>query len=315
MTHFGTWHRAIRTAICTLIWGGFAGPVAALDLAWPDSATRVDRTTSSAGAFPIASGPFDGARVPTRSAGGNLSEEVWHIPGTFAEPALLVDILGDQLTAQGYEIDFTCADRACGGFDFRYALPIATAPDMHVDLGNFIYLSATRGAGDGADRIALMLSRGGGLGYAHLAHISPNGTTLDTSVAPAPGVTEPRDMISQLLARGSVPLDDLRFETGASSLSGQRYDSLASLASFLSEDPARQVVLVGHTDAQGSLDANIALSQARADAVRRFLISELGTDPGQVAARGIGYLAPRDSNAEASGRNANRRVEVVLTGL
>jgi outer membrane protein OmpA-like peptidoglycan-associated protein len=111
---------------------------------------------------------------------------------------------------------------------------------------------------------------------------------------------------------GAVPLDDLRFRTGASELSGTAYPSLVALAAFLAENPARRVVLVGHTDAEGGRDSNIALSEARAEAVRRHLIDVLGVNPAQLDAAGIGYLAPRATNETAGGREANRRVEVVL---
>jgi hypothetical protein len=70
---------------------------------------------------------------------------------------------------------------------------------------------------------------------------------------------------------------------------------------------------VGHTDAEGGRDSNIALSEARAEAVRRHLIDvTLGVNPAQLDAAGIGYLAPRATNETAGGREANRRVEVVL---
>ena len=75
------------------------------------------------------------------------------------------------------------------------------------------------------------------------------------------------------------------------------------------------MVLVGHTDAQGSLEANINLSRIRARAVRQFLISELDVSPGQVSAEGIGFLAPRSTNSTEDGRQSNRRVEVVIATL
>jgi OOP family OmpA-OmpF porin len=93
---------------------------------------------------------------------------------------------------------------------------------------------------------------------------------------------------------------------------GHAYPSLVALAAFLAENPARRVVLVGHTDAEGGRDSNIALSEARAEAVRRHLIDVLGVNPAQLDAAGIGYLAPRATNETAGGREANRRVEVVL---
>ena len=69
---------------------------------------------------------------------------------------------------------------------------------------------------------------------------------------------------------------------------------------------------MGHTDNVGSLDANIALSRSRAEAVRARLIEAHGVDGARIEARGIGYLAPAAANDTAEGRETNRRVEAVL---
>jgi OOP family OmpA-OmpF porin len=85
-----------------------------------------------------------------------------------------------------------------------------------------------------------------------------------------------------------------------------------TLAAWLAESAERRIVLVGHTDAEGALDSNIELSRARAAAVRNALVTEFGADPARIEAAGVGYLAPRAANSLAEGREANRRVEVVL---
>ena len=71
-------------------------------------------------------------------------------------------------------------------------------------------------------------------------------------------------------------------------------------------------MLVGHTDTVGSLDANIALSRRRAEAVRARLVEAHGVDGARIDARGVGYLAPAVANDSDEGREANRRVEAVL---
>jgi OOP family OmpA-OmpF porin len=62
----------------------------------------------------------------------------------------------------------------------------------------------------------------------------------------------------------------------------------------------------------GTLDSNIALSQARAEAVRMRLIEDHGVAPERVEAHGIGFLAPRAPNRTETGRDLNRRVEAVV---
>jgi OOP family OmpA-OmpF porin len=185
---------------------------------------------------------------------------------------------------------------------------------MYVDLGNFRYLTARRETASGAESVALTLSAGGMTGYLHIARVG-EGDVAPAAIQPQRTEAAPApvgDLIGQLTGEGHAVLDDLTFRTGASALSGNRYDSLAALAAWLAEDGARRVALVGHTDASGSQDANAALSRARAEAVRSALITDHGTDADQVIAAGVGFLAPRATNSTPAGREANRRVEVVL---
>lgn len=288
----------------------------ALELNFPATAELVSSTGAVDGQHSIATGPWTVAGLPTRDALGIVQEFTWQVRGDDVSTVALLTTLRSQMEAQGYTVDFTCFALTCGGFDFRHALPVGSAPEMHVDLGNFHYLSATSDGGE--NHAALMISRGGAIGFVHLALIQP------ASAAAAPVIQSTRapdlqvepsvqgDIVVRLIATGSAPLDDLQFQTGASQLSNDRSASLIALAAFLEENPSRSVVLVGHTDAAGSLAGNISLSQARASAVRRFLVDELAVNPNQVEAQGIGFLAPRAPNSTAEGREANRRVEVVL---
>jgi OOP family OmpA-OmpF porin len=310
MTHSGPVPRLCLTAIALAL----AVPAAALELAFPVGAERVLTRTETMTGFRIATGVFDDGDLPSRMVDGTLIEEVWRLPGEGGDLARLLTVVRDQLTAQGYEIGFSCADRDCGGFDFRFALPIAQGPGMYVDLGAFHYLSARRATGPGSEDVALTLSRGGQAGYVHIARIGTS-SAMPAAITAIPTLADPAssgEMIAQLMANGHAVMNDLTFDTGASALSGNRYQSLVLLAAWLAEDRDRRVALVGHTDASGSQDANAALSQARAEAVRRALITDHGTAAEQVTAAGVGYLSPRATNSTAAGREANRRVEVVL---
>jgi OOP family OmpA-OmpF porin len=120
-----------------------------------------------------------------------------------------------------------------------------------------------------------------------------------------------KSLLDRLTDTGHVPVQGLIFETGGAALSEGSAPALEILARFLSRNPELAVVIVGHSDNQGPLDANIDLSKRRAEAVRAALIKR-GVAAGSLEAHGVGYLAPVSTNATDAGRALNRRVELVL---
>ncbi len=79
----------------------------------------------------------------------------------------------------------------------------------------------------------------------------------------------------------------------------------------MSEHPKLTAYIEGHTDSAGPDEINLALSKARAEAVRQALI-ERGVPPERLAAEGAGESRPIADNATATGRRENRRVEVYM---
>jgi outer membrane protein OmpA-like peptidoglycan-associated protein len=86
---------------------------------------------------------------------------------------------------------------------------------------------------------------------------------------------------------------------------------LRTLATSLEEYPDTQLLIVGHTDSDGSEAYNRALSVRRANAARAFLVSQ-GISAQRIEATGRGELEPLATNETAAGRQANRRVEVAI---
>jgi outer membrane protein OmpA-like peptidoglycan-associated protein len=144
-------------------------------------------------------------------------------------------------------------------------------------------------------------------------------TLLDEAPDTAPGSApetallpeDERATLARLMADGHVPVQGIDFEVGGAELSEGSAEALDRLARMLSGDEGPAVAIVGHSDNQGGLALNLALSQRRAEAVMRALIDR-GVPPDRLEARGIGYLAPVASNATEEGRARNRRVELVL---
>ncbi len=112
--------------------------------------------------------------------------------------------------------------------------------------------------------------------------------------------------------RGLVlTLGDVLFETGSSTLSPGAGRNLDRLVQFLTEHPDRLVQIDGFTDSVGSDSFNQDLSQRRADSVRMNLLNR-GIGSTRISTQGYGKEYPVASNAESSGRQLNRRVEVVI---
>jgi OOP family OmpA-OmpF porin len=122
------------------------------------------------------------------------------------------------------------------------------------------------------------------------------------------------DVVAELERLGHVVLADLDFASGSASLGDGPVQSLDVIVAYLNANPTRQITFVGHTDATGSLEANIALSRRRAEAARAY-VSARGVSNAQVAADGVGFLSPRATNLTVAGRETNRRVEAVLISV
>jgi outer membrane protein OmpA-like peptidoglycan-associated protein len=113
--------------------------------------------------------------------------------------------------------------------------------------------------------------------------------------------------------RGLVlTLGDTLFATGRSELKSGATANLDRLTTFMTEYPKRTASIEGFTDSMGSEEMNQALSQRRADAVRSYLIGR-GVGSERLSASGRGENSPVADNESSSGRQQNRRVEVVIS--
>ena len=101
------------------------------------------------------------------------------------------------------------------------------------------------------------------------------------------------------------------FGSGQAQLTAKAAASLQALGLYLKATGAGGVKVLGHTDSQGEADANQALSQRRADAVKAAL-ADAGFSRSRISAQGQGEAAPVADNMTAAGRAKNRRVEIVV---
>ena len=320
-----------RVRLCLLaaplaLAGGLA-PVEALELTMPAPVVALESRAEPMASLVLPTGPFAEGQLPGRRVEGALDQRAWTLEARGQSTAALTAPLRADLEAQGYKVIYDCETRACGGFDFRFAIDVMPEPAMHVDLGDFRYLTAEKGA----EVVTLLVSRSPSYGFVQMTRIATNALPppeglpeLPGPVAPvAPGAPvnpsadpppqPPADLAGQLQALGGAALDDLVFASGSAALEDGDYASLLALADWLAADPARRIALVGHTDASGGLAANVQLSKKRAEAVRQVLLTRHDVAPGQVIAEGVGPLAPRATNLTEEGRTRNRRVEAIVT--
>ena len=108
-----------------------------------------------------------------------------------------------------------------------------------------------------------------------------------------------------------VTLGDVLFATGKADLKGGVTSNLGKLAAFLNKYQDRSVIIEGHTDSVGSDSLNQSLSQRRADAVKSYLMTQ-GVNPTRLVSSGLGEGSPVAGNESATGRQQNRRVEVII---
>ncbi len=288
-----------------------ADPAGALTLDVPGRPVVKAEKTDPRGAVLLPTAAWNGTEVPGDLMDGQIVTKVLQADIVATPPALLA-LFSKQLSDAGYDVRLACIDRACGGFDFRFALPIVDPPAMFVDLGNYAFLSATK---DDTSAIMVMASQSPNRAHVQITEIIPPGGsgTKVKSATIAPVTRTTNDLAAALEANGFFILSDLKFQVGSSQLDGDDFASLAALAEYLSANPHRTIALVGHTDATGSLAGNIALSKKRAGAVRSLLTRRHNADGKRIAAEGMGYLSPVAPNTTAVGREQNRRVEVIIT--
>jgi outer membrane protein OmpA-like peptidoglycan-associated protein len=115
-------------------------------------------------------------------------------------------------------------------------------------------------------------------------------------------------------ARGLiVSMSDVLFDTGKYSLKPGAREKLAKVAGILLAYPSLNIEVGGYTDNVGRDDMNQTLSENRAGSVRDYLVKE-GVLTNAVSARGFGNTLPVASNDNSSGRQQNRRVELLVSG-
>ena len=117
--------------------------------------------------------------------------------------------------------------------------------------------------------------------------------------------------IGLYLIEDAFELKDVQFETNKTELTYTTKLILFKFAEYMLANPNFTMEIEGHTDDVGSTQDNLKLSQARAEAVKRFF-EESDIDPSRLKASGFGESSPKASNNTDQGRASNRRTEFIV---
>jgi OOP family OmpA-OmpF porin len=211
-----------------------------------------------------------------------------------------------ELEKAAFKSLYTCAGDQCGS---AWALYVQNHMSTGLSMGSAdwpsqSYLAASRETPEGIIYVMVFAVDFRSEKYAitHIIDAAPLKANLVTVNAEA--------MAKDITASGHVAIYGVYFDTDKAEIKPESKPALQEMQKLLAQNSTLKVYIVGHTDNVGILAHNMDLSQLRADAVVRALVS-YGISANRLAARGVGPLAPVASNRSEVGRSKNRRVELV----
>lgn len=119
------------------------------------------------------------------------------------------------------------------------------------------------------------------------------------------------DLRSELISKGRWTTTGILFDVNSAQLRPESYGVLKEIAAVLQQNPDVRVQVIGHTDADGSEELNLKLSQDRAASVKAALVGEFGIAAERMKTGGKGESEPVTENNSPEGKAKNRRVEFI----
>lgn len=121
--------------------------------------------------------------------------------------------------------------------------------------------------------------------------------------------------LTQKLKKVQNEYGPIRFVTGKAAIDPACDRTMQQIATIVAEYPGFKVQVDGHTDNVGRAEANLKLSQSRAESVVNYLVQKKSVSPKRLAAKGWGDAQPIADNSNETGRSKNRRVDFTVTTL
>lgn len=130
-------------------------------------------------------------------------------------------------------------------------------------------------------------------------------------------IVDPKEAINNVITRdisltslgATVVLDHLIFELGKSVINPKSYPELDEVVAMMKENTKIVIQLEGHTDNKGNAEANLKLSQARVDAVKKYMVGK-GIGKDRIKTKAFGGTKPIATEDTEEARAKNRRVEM-----
>ena len=116
------------------------------------------------------------------------------------------------------------------------------------------------------------------------------------------------DLRRKLISEGEVSTNGILFDSGSANIQPQSMGIIRQISQVLQEENGMNLMIIGHTDADGPEDANLSLSQKRAAAVKNALVSVYGISDSRLQTQGKGESQPIGDNNTPDGKAQNRRV-------
>lgn len=152
--------------------------------------------------------------------------------------------------------------------------------------------------------VKVVFRRNGGGGYMEAGRIR-----IYSAETTGEGARE--SIAAQLESTGRAVTQEIHFATDSAEILPESEPVLREIAEVLRAQGTLELIIEGHTDAQGTADHNLDLSRRRADAVKRWLVDRLGIGEVRLTTVGYGQTKPVADNGSEEGRARNRRVELV----
>lgn len=119
------------------------------------------------------------------------------------------------------------------------------------------------------------------------------------------------DLRRKLISEGKVSTNGILFDSGSANIQPQSMGIIRQISQVLQQETSMNLKIVGHTDADGSNESNLSLSQKRAEAVKEALVSVYGISSDRLIHEGKGESEPIGDNGTTDGKAQNRRVEFI----